>query len=242
MDPAYGQRYRDLYRRHWWWRAREAEILRELRRLRPLDGQWRILDVGCGDGLFFDHLSRFGQVEGVEPDVALLDPGGPWRGVIHAARFDSGFDPGHRFDVILMLDVLEHLEAPVPALQHALRLLSPGGRIIITVPALQCLWTRHDELNHHVRRYDGRSFGVLARAGGLRILRQRYLFQWLVPAKLFVRGFQRVVPAAPRPPRIPPAPINALLTRITQLEQSFNAVVPMPFGSSLLAVGGHAAG
>ena len=241
MDPTYGQQYRELYHRHWWWRVREAEILREIRRVKPPAGS-RILDIGSGDGLFFDELSRFGRVEGIEPDVTLLDPDGPWRGAIHPVPFDERFQPGHQFDVILMLDVLEHLETPVESLRHALRLLAAGGRIIVTVPAFQWLWTRHDDLNRHVRRYDRHSFAELAREAGLEIRRTRYLFQWVVPAKLAVRGVQRFVSGPPRPPRIPPEPINRLLLAATRLEQSVNSVVPMPFGGSLLAVGGHPEG
>lgn len=237
MDPSYGQQYRELYRRHWWWRVREGEILRELSRLQPVSGWQRLLDVGCGDGLFFDELARFGSVEGVEPGSALLDPAGKWRSAIHTVPFDGAFQPPHRFDVILMLDVLEHLEDAEGALRHALRLLAPGGYVICTVPALQWIWTRHDDLNQHVRRYDRRAFRALARAAGLRILRERYLFQWLVGAKLVVRGLEHLVRGEPSNPGIPPEPLNAVLRAVTAVEQRVNAVVPMPFGSSLLVVG-----
>jgi SAM-dependent methyltransferase len=237
VDPSYGREYRELYRRHWWWRVREAEILRELRILRPASGWHHLLDVGCGDGLFFEQLSRFGAVEGIEPDAALLDPAGKWRSAIHVVPFDERFQPPHRFDVILMLDVLEHLEHPEPALRHAVRLLAPGGYVLCTVPALQWIWTRHDDLNRHYRRYDRRSFRALARAAGLDILRERYLFQWLVGAKLLVRGMERLVPEQPSLPGIPARPVNALLTVVTGIEQRINRVLPMPFGSSLLVVG-----
>ena len=237
MDPSYGREYRELYRRHWWWRVREGEILRELRTLRPPSGWHHLLDVGCGDGLFFDQLSRFGTVEGIEPNAALLDPAGKWRSVIQAVPFDERFQPPHRFDVILMLDVLEHLENPEQALRHAVRLLAPGGYVICTVPALQWIWTRHDDLNQHFRRYDRSSFRALARAARLDILRERYLFQWLVGAKLVVRGMERLLPDEPSLPGIPPRPLNALLKVATTIEQHMNRVVPMPFGSSLLVVG-----
>ena len=63
MDPEYGLAYRELYRRHWWWRAREELIVRTLRSLRPpAAGRGTTLDVGCGDGLLFDRLAEFGAV------------------------------------------------------------------------------------------------------------------------------------------------------------------------------------
>ncbi len=246
MDPSYGQRYRDLYRRHWWWRARETAILRELRRLRPDSGWRRLLDVGCGDGLLFDRLAEFGEVEGVEPDLRLLDPKGPWRRSIHAVPFDESFRPTHRYDVILMLDVLEHLADATAALRHARSLLAPGGIMVITVPAFQWLWTRHDEFNHHVQRFDRSGFRILAGAGGLRILRERFLFQWLVPAKLLVRAVEKIRSNASAPASVPPGPVNWLLSLATRAELAISDVVPMPFGSSLMvsavAADGHPRG
>lgn len=243
MDPAYRAAYGELYRRHWWWRAREAAILTELRRLSPPLGWSHILDIGCGDGLLFDRLSAFGTVEGVEPESALLDPGGRWRQAIHNVPFDQRFQPGHRFGLILFLDVLEHLERPEDALQSAIRLLEPGGVIVVTVPAFQGLWTRHDEMNHHLLRYDKPTFRRLAAAAGLRIARERYLFQWLAPVKLAVRGLEALRPAGPnrKPPAIPPSPLNLVLTALTRLEAAVAVRLSLPFGSSLLVTGTAAA-
>ena len=238
VDLFYGRHYRDLYQRHWWWRARESAILHELGRIKPPQGWPRILDVGCGDGLLFDRLSTFGAVEGVEPDATLLDPNGPWRHAIHAVPFDTSFRPAHHVDLILMLDVLEHLQDPAAALRHAIDLLQPSGTMLITVPAFQWLWTHHDDINHHVRRYDRRSFRALAREAGFRIRKERYLFQWTVPAKLLVRAIERLNRRAPAVPRTPPAPVNALLRELTSLEERISRAVPVPFGTSLLIIGG----
>lgn len=237
MDPVYGARYEELYRRHWWWRARESAILGELRRACPSAGSRRILDVGCGNGLLFDRLSEFGEVTGVEPDTALLDPHGRWRKAIHDVPFDTGFQPGHRFDVILMLDVLEHLDQPDVALRHALSLLEPGGTVLITVPAFQWLWTRHDDLNHHLRRYNRRTFRELARRVGLEISQERYLFQFLVPVKLAVRLWERFGAAPAKPPSIPPEPLNAILWAISRLQERVTSVIRVPWGGSLMVTG-----
>ena len=67
MREDYALAYRRLYQEHWWWRAREALLVRELSRLRLPPSGGRLLDVGCGDGLFFERLAEFGAVEGVEP-------------------------------------------------------------------------------------------------------------------------------------------------------------------------------
>ncbi|MCB1035597.1 MAG: class I SAM-dependent methyltransferase [Acidobacteria bacterium] len=237
MDSKYGSLYRRLYEHHWWWRAREALILRHLLRRRPAGGFGRILDVGCGDGLFFERLAALGDPEGVEPEAALVSPDGPWSDRIHVRPFDSAFEPGYRFGLILMLDVLEHLEDDLAALRHATSLLSPGGLLVITVPAFQSLWTAHDDLNHHFRRYRHQHLQRLASAAGLNLSPCRYFFHWLVPLKLGVRLRERLLPRDPLPPEVPGRLFNELYRKLSLAEQALFSYFPLPFGSSLLAIG-----
>jgi 2-polyprenyl-3-methyl-5-hydroxy-6-metoxy-1,4-benzoquinol methylase len=242
MDAHYGARYRELYERHWWWRARERLILDRLRAYQPRGGWGNVLDVGCGDGLFFDALLRLegvALVEGVEPAPGLVSPHGPHAERIHIAPFDASFDRGRRYSLILMLDVLEHLSDPVGALRHAMTLLQPDGVFVATVPAFMSLWTRHDDLNHHYTRYTKHSFRALANAAGLRIDEARYFFQWTAAAKLVTRLFEAIIPGAPAPPTVPPRIINDSLRMLSSLEHRLTALVPVPFGSSLLVVGGR---
>ena len=242
MDSGYGARYRELFERHWWWRARERVILQALRAHRPAAGWRAVLDVGCGDGLFFDELSRLEGVtlvEGVEPAGALVSPDGPHRARIHVVPFDERFQPGRRYSLVLMLDVLEHLEDPAAALRHALELLEPDGVFLATVPAFMSLWTRHDELNHHYTRYDRRSFRALAASAGLRIADCRYFFRWTAVAKLATRLVESLAAGAPASPSIPPAAINRGLYGLSRMEERLLGALPVPFGSSLLVVGGR---
>lgn len=240
MDADYGAAYRDLFERHWWWRARERVILDALRRHQPAGGFSTVLDAGCGDGLFFDELARIEGVtlvEGVEPAAALVSPDGPHRDRIHVAPFDASFDTGRRYSLILMLDVLEHLPDPAAALRHAMTLLTPDGVFVATVPAFMALWTRHDDLNHHVTRYTRRSFADLACAGGLRIDESRYFFRWTALAKLLTRAAEALIPGTPAPPTVPVAPMNRVLYLASRLEERLLGRLPIPFGSSLLVVG-----
>ena len=242
MDSDYGARYQDLFQRHWWWRARERVILDTLRKHQPAAGWRHVLDVGCGDGLFFDELARLPGVqlvEGVEPGAALVSPDGPHRARIHVAPFDASFDLGRRYSLIVMLDVLEHLPDPASSLRHALSLLEPGGVFLATVPAFKSLWTRHDDLNHHYTRYDKRSFRALAADAGLRIDRARYFFHWTALAKLATRVKEALVHGAPASPVVPPAPVNRALYSVSRLEEWLLGSTPLPFGSSLLVVGGR---
>src|SRR5215472_120091 len=124
MDPKYGGAYRDLFEKHWWWRSRNELIIEKIRQLQPATGWRRILDIGCGDGLFFNRLSEYGEVEGVEPCAELVNHDNPHRNRIYVRRFDRSFNAGRHYSLILMLDVLEHLEDPVEALKHAMDLLT----------------------------------------------------------------------------------------------------------------------
>lgn len=237
MDAEYGRQYRDLYRRHWWWRAREAALLDVLRALRPPEGLGRILDIGCGDGLFFDRLLAMGDVEGIEPDETLVDPRGAHRDRIHVQPFDGRFRPVAPYSLILMLDVLEHLEDPVGALRHAASLLTPTGRLVLTVPAFMLLWTNHDVINHHRTRYTKATFGAVARRAGLRVDVEEYWFQWMFLPKVATRVVERVFRVQPAAPRVPAAWVNGLLYGMSRVERRVLGPLRLPFGSSLVVVG-----
>ncbi len=241
MDSAYGARYRELFQRHWWWRARERVILDVLRAHHPDQGWRDVLDVGCGDGLFFDELAKLPGVrfvEGVEPSEALVSPDGPHRARIHIAPFDQSFYTGRRYSLVLMLDVLEHLTDPAGSLRHAVSLLEPGGVLIATVPAFMALWTRHDDLNHHQTRYNKKTFAQLAAEAGLRVEESRYFFHWAAVAKLGTRVKEALIPGVPAAPSVPPALLNRALYALSQLEERVLGRAGLPFGSSLLVVGG----
>ncbi|MGD0417586.1 MAG: class I SAM-dependent methyltransferase [Terriglobales bacterium] len=237
MEREYGEGYRDLFEKHWWWRARTEYIIETLRRFQVPGGWTNILDVGCGDALFFDRLAEFGDVEGVEPSQELVNPNNPYRNGIHVCPFDESFQPGKKYSLILMLDVLEHLERPAAALKHAVDLLVAGGTFVATVPAFMVLWTNHDVLNQHRIRYTKSTLREQVKATGLKIEEERYLYHWTVPVKLGVRAAERILHLRPRLPDAAGGWMNRIFYQISRLEQKTLSRLPMPFGSSLLVVG-----
>jgi len=212
----------------------EGILLEKLHRLLPDSRVLAILDVGCGDGLFFKQLRQFGDVEGIESEAALVDPQGPNRSRITVAPFDGSFNPGKKYDLILMLDVLEHLDAPEEALRHAVSLLRAGGMIVATVPAFRLLWTNHDRLNEHRTRFTKGSFRLVAASAGMQIMEMRYFFHWLLVAKLAARMAESILP---REPRIPSSAINGFLYQASRADEILTRRLRVPFGGSLLAIG-----
>jgi len=237
LNPEYRERYRELFEKHWWWRARTEFIVETLRRLRPATGWERILDIGCGDGLFFPRLREFGEVEGIEPCSELLNPVNPDRCRIYVCPFDRNFRPGKQYSLILMLDVLEHLENPAEALRQVGNLLQPNGTFLITVPVFMALWTNHDVINHHFTRYTKARLRAATTEAGLYLTEERYLYQWMCPAKIVVGFVERMSHLEPKPARVPSPWINEMLFWLSRLEQKTVSRLSIPVGSSLIAIG-----
>ena len=236
MEPEYARGYRRLYDHHWWWRAREDFVLRQLDRLAPSPAEMAVLDVGCGDGLLLPRLQHFGLVEGVESDGSLITDQGRGCGGIHRVEFGADFEPGRRYDLVLMLDLLEHVDDPGAVLRRGRELLRPGGRLVVTVPAYEGLWTSHDVVNRHRTRFDPDRVRGLATASGVEVVELRHVFHWIAPAKLVVRRLEAWGLLEGGGARIPALLLNDLLRRLCIAEQILLGPLRLPFGSSLFAV------
>lgn len=235
MDAEYARSYAELYRTHWWWRSRERFLVSALDDIRTANGWHCALDVGCGDGLFLDRLSRYADtVEGLESDPTVVSPEATERHTIHLGNLDRSFVPGCRYDLVCMLDVLEHIQDPVPALRRVAELMEPGGTLLVTVPAFQSLWTSHDDVNHHHARYTRSGLRTLVREAGFVPGRALYFFHWLFPVKLIVRATEKLARRQANQVALPPPWANRLLCSLSTTEQALLTPLRLPFGSSLL--------
>jgi SAM-dependent methyltransferase len=237
MQADYARSYRSLWERHWWWRSREAFLLAWIGRLHSRRPRRRILDVGCGDGLFFDRLQRFGQVEGIEPDASLVhDP--RWRPQIKIAPLEPGSFAPDAYDLVLMLDVLEHIADDASAVREIARVLRPGGVFVFSVPAHPWLWSAHDVALWHQRRYRRGELIRLLRGAGLE---PRWLSYWnavlfpVVAARRVLTPRRRDTTAV-SDTALPSAPVNAVLTGVLRVEARALGWLRFPFGVSLVGV------
>lgn len=234
MDAAYAEGYERLYHEHWWWRSRETILLGEIRRL-GLASPLRILDVGCGNGLFFPKLSELGEVWGIEADTSVLHEDGPYRDRIFTELLGAPIYQDRRFDLITALDVIEHIEDDTAAVRDMAGMLAPGGVLLLTVPAFMLLWDEHDVINQHHRRYTRESLRrVLERHG--EILSLRYMFHAIFFPKLLVKWLNRSRDRKIAQHNIPSPLVNKVMEGVNAAEFRLGRGLPIPFGTSVCGV------
>lgn len=237
MQSDYALQYETLWKSHWWWQSRQRFVLDRIARLQRRRPLRQILDIGCGNGLFFDALRHFGEVRGIEADAGLVTDG-PQRGRIEVRPFDDTYRPAQPLDLVLMLDVLEHLQDDSAAVRHVYDILAPGGFFLLTVPALMWLWSRHDDANLHYRRYHKETLAKVLTQAGFRIEMARYFFGWTLGPMLLRRVLapgHNQEQAAYRV-RVPARPINRALYALSRCEQVTVGRWGLPLGASLIAV------
>jgi SAM-dependent methyltransferase len=204
----------------------------------------RILDCGCGTGINFQMLERFGRPFGFDLNRLALTfarRSGHTR-IARASATDIPFGDAS-FDIVTSFDVLYTLPdaAEKAAVAEMHRVLRPGGTLVANVAALEILSGDHSVLAEEVRRYNRRRLRAVLETAGFRVRRLTYTNATLFPVMLAVRTLQRAVGLAPpekahREISVPPAPLNALLSSLLALEARAIRRVNMPFGSSLLCL------
>jgi SAM-dependent methyltransferase len=200
-----------------------------------------MLDAGCGSGRTLTELAWYGDAVGVDADPACVRTATE-RG--HSARLGSIAHlpfPSARFDLITCLDVIEHLPDDVAALTELRRVTMPGGRLLVTVPAFQSLWSDHDVANEHLRRYRAPQLRSAAMAAGWTTERITYfnslLFAPAAIVRLAGRMRRRPRPAGKSDLDLTPARLDGLLELPLRAEAALlRRGLRLPAGLSLLAI------
>ena len=233
---------------HWWFASRTRALLALMDARLP--DRVKVLDIGCGAGNMFHHLSRYGSVQGVEIDprpVAMarrrgysVEQGDASRGVAY---------PDASFDLVTVLDVIEHIRDDRAVLVEAARLLKPGGHLVVTVPAFMALWSANDDINAHLRRYTAAELRLKLQDAGFNILRLTYNNFFVFPLAAALILLRRRTQQAPQlashhlsqdeyqVEMEPTSPVvNALLTGAGWLEAQLLPWMDLPVGTSLIAL------
>ena len=237
MDPAYVAVHMEEDRSHWWFRGRLAVILATLRRALP-PRRVRLLELGCGTGNVLAALAEFGEAVGMDAHAELTAAGRAAGLDVRVGHLpdDLGVAPGWA-EVVLLLDVIEHVDDDVETLSAARRAVGDGGLLVVTVPAYRWLWSGHDEVLGHRRRYTAGELRAAVERAGFRVLRVSYFNTLLFPLLAAVRAWKRVRGDRGHDLRRPAAPLNWLLEQVFALERHLVPLVSLPFGASLLLIG-----
>jgi SAM-dependent methyltransferase len=237
MERSVYDNMRAIEGQHWWFQARREILSDQLAQLR-LPPHARLLEVGCGTGGNLAMLKRFGEVTAIEPDepsreyaeqasgVRVLGGGLP----DGLPRFDAPFD------LVAALDVIEHLDEDAASVASLRGLLRDDGILFTTVPAHPWMWSRHDELHHHKRRYEKDQYVRMIEAAGFRILKASYFNTVLYP----VIAAMRLAKAGERSGRaddaLPSPLVNSLLKSAFKAEKLPLRHMDLPVGVSLLVI------
>lgn len=234
MDRALRDSLAEVEDSHWWFVGRR-KIIRTL--LETHGARGPLLEVGCGSGANLPMLADFGDVVGVEPDTPDRDrAGNRGVGLVLPGTLPDGIPTDERFETVLALDVIEHIEDDAASVQALVNRLRPGGLLILTVPAYQWLWSEHDRVNGHFRRYNRGGLAALLAPGPLRIERLSYFNTLLLPAVALVRTAGQIAGLDGAGTELPHSRLNSVLTKVLASEARVLTRRSLPVGVSLVAV------
>lgn len=242
MKKQFAAEYKELEQWHWWFQGRQRILETVLGREIPTRKPIKLASVGCGPAEGLRWLEPFvgkgGKVVGIDLEplhARILPPAIEYIiGSLESAPVADG-----SFDVVLALDVLEHLDHDSKGLKEAARMVRPGGLLLVTVPALPSLWGSQDVVSHHRRRYTKRTLLDVYDRSGLPSPRVTYFNTFLFPLAAGVRWTRRALGTADRARSdfddAQPGLVNDLLESVFAAERRVIPHVNFPIGVSLLA-------
>jgi SAM-dependent methyltransferase len=240
MDQLVYQRMASHEDTHWWFVARRRIIARLINIFVRQDrkSDLKILEVGCGTGGNLTMLKQFGTVTATECDEDARGFAAGKSGIaVRDGRLPELEEvPEDNFDLVVLLDVLEHVEDDLGALKSLAPRQGRDGRLLVTVPAHPWLWSSHDVTHHHFRRYTRATLRKVAEDAGYNVEAMGYYNSLLFPIVILVRFLKKALGRNDADDAMPGPAVNGILTNIFSLEQKIVGRLPLPTGLSLYMV------
>ncbi|MFL6759612.1 class I SAM-dependent methyltransferase [Sphingomonas sp.] len=238
MERLVYQQMAELDDRHWWYRARRRILAELIRREGHLPRHAHILEIGCGTGHNLAMLGEFGHVDALELDdeARALSEKRLGRKIMRSPLPELSEVRDRHYDLIGAFDVIEHIDDDAAAVAAIATKLKPGGKLMIAVPAHRWMWTAHDVVNHHKRRYSKRALKALIDNSPMRLDKIGYFNSLLFPLAVAERAVSKLRGRDSADVKLPPAPLNTALERVFAAERYLVGRLPLPPGLSLFAV------
>ena len=238
MERVVYQQMAELDDRHWWYRARRKIIAELIRRYARPRVEAQVLEIGCGTGHNLAMLAGFGHVDGLELDdeARALSEKRLGRAIMSSPLPELADVADRHYDLIGAFDVIEHIEDDSAAIASIAKKLKPGGKFVMTVPAHQWMWTAHDVVNHHKRRYSRGSLKALLERSPMKLEKIDYFNSLLFPLAIAERAASKLRDREDADVKLPPAALNAVLETIFAAERHLVGRLPLTPGLSLFAI------
>lgn len=225
---------------HWWFAGRRAILKTVIKRVVSPRRDCCILDAGCGTGGNLNLLSEFGHVVGMEfNQEAIQSTKGKRIGKTIRGKFPQLPFKKESFELIVVLDVLEHLDDDEDFLKGVASLLKPGGFVVVTVPAFSILWSEHDRIHHHRRRYRLNELDKVMDQAGLKVEYSSYFNFLLFPLVVVIRLVKEHMGIGKGSDDLamPVGILNTLLRSIFSIERIPIGKIRIRFGVSIISCG-----
>lgn len=228
---------------YWWHRGKWFLVRRMVEKYFPNNPtKLRILEIGCGTGEITSRLSAYGEVLGVDVSNEAIKICQS-RGIPNVVFGDiNSLDLSKHesmFDLILALDVLEHIQDDLETMRRVKYMLKPDGYFFVNVPAHKFLWSEHDEALHHKRRYHSLEIMGKLQDTGFKIMKKTFFVTTAFPAIVLFRMWNNFFGKSAYPKTsyvLLPKILNDIMTIILDIESYFATNFMLPIGTTITVV------